>query len=84
MQENSRAARFDNSRVKKKFFQPKEYVMRKAEISQPISVGKFSPKWEGPYKVCKKVASGAYKLETLDGKEIPQSWNISNLRKFYH
>ncbi|GKE50991.1 hypothetical protein Tco_1486147 [Tanacetum coccineum] len=26
---------------------------------------------------------GAYKLRTMDGKEVPRTWHSSNLRKYY-
>ncbi|XP_016186191.1 uncharacterized protein LOC107627892 [Arachis ipaensis] len=29
------------------------------------------------------LGKGAYKLEKLDGKEIPRTWNASNLKRFY-
>ncbi|KAK9145894.1 hypothetical protein Sjap_005797 [Stephania japonica] len=78
-----RATKFYNSRVKHEHFLPRDYVMRKLEVSQSQSVGKQSPKWKEPYRIKKKVAPSTYTLETLDGKTIPRSWNISNLRKFY-
>ncbi|GJS00710.1 reverse transcriptase domain-containing protein [Tanacetum coccineum] len=46
-------------------------------------VGKLSPKWEGPYEVTKALGKGAYKLRYHDGKQLPQTWNVRNLKKCY-
>ncbi|GKE17753.1 hypothetical protein Tco_1425330, partial [Tanacetum coccineum] len=45
--------------------------------------GKLGPKWEGPYEVTKALGKGAYKLRGRDGKQLPRTWNISNLKKCY-
>nr|GEZ37899.1 hypothetical protein [Tanacetum cinerariifolium] len=42
---------------------------------------KLGPKWEGPYEVTKALGKGAYKLRDRDGKQLPRTWNISNLKK---
>ncbi|GJZ93589.1 reverse transcriptase domain-containing protein [Tanacetum coccineum] len=44
---------------------------------------KLGPKWEGPYKVMKALRKGAYKLRDRDRKQLPRTWNISNLKKCY-
>ena len=44
--------------------------------------GKFSAKWDSPYRIREDVGGGAYRLEHLSGKEIPNTWNVSHL-KFY-
>ncbi|GKC99716.1 reverse transcriptase domain-containing protein [Tanacetum coccineum] len=45
--------------------------------------GKMGPTWEGPYVIRKAYKDGAYKLETLFGEVVDQTWNGTNLRKFY-
>ncbi|GJR84545.1 reverse transcriptase domain-containing protein [Tanacetum coccineum] len=45
--------------------------------------GKLGPKWEGPYEVTEALGKGAYKLRDRDGKHLPRTWNISNLKKCY-
>ncbi|RDX78974.1 hypothetical protein CR513_40669, partial [Mucuna pruriens] len=52
-------------------------IVHKAESN------KLTPKWEGPFRVKKEVGRGAYKLETLKGKEIPRTWNVVSLRMYY-
>ncbi|KAL2224041.1 UNVERIFIED_CONTAM: hypothetical protein Sindi_3052700 [Sesamum indicum] len=77
----TRMAKAYNARVKPRNFQVGDLVRRKAEASGPI--GKLDPKWEGPYKVVEVVSAGAYKLQQLDGKNIPRTWNVKNLKKYY-
>nr|GEX96251.1 hypothetical protein [Tanacetum cinerariifolium] len=42
--------------------------------------GKMRPTWEGPYRVRKAYGDGAYKLETLSGEAIDQTWDGTNLQ----
>ncbi|KAL0456345.1 UNVERIFIED_CONTAM: hypothetical protein Slati_0973700 [Sesamum latifolium] len=77
----ARMAKAYNARVRPRDFQVGDLVMRKAEASGPI--GKLDSKWEGPYKVVEIVNAGAYKLQRLDGKNVPHTWNIGNLKRYY-
>ncbi|KAK4410118.1 hypothetical protein Sango_0084800 [Sesamum angolense] len=77
----ARMAKAYNSRVRPRNFQVGDLVMRKAEASGPI--GKLDSKWEGLYKVTEIVGTGAYKLQQMDGRNIPRTWNIANLKKYY-
>jgi len=43
---------------------------------------KLSLKWTGRFRVVEVLRNGAYRLETLEGGAIPQTWNTENL-KFY-
>ncbi|RZS03439.1 hypothetical protein BHM03_00033617 [Ensete ventricosum] len=45
--------------------------------------GKLTPRWEGPYRVTRVIRDGTYILSTMEGKELPQTWHVSNLKKFY-
>ncbi|GJV06794.1 reverse transcriptase domain-containing protein, partial [Tanacetum coccineum] len=36
---------------------------------------------EGPYEVTEALGKGTYKLRDRDGKQLPWTWNISNLKK---
>jgi len=42
--------------------------------------GKFSTNWDEPYRIREDVGGSAYKLEQLSGEEIPNTWNVSNLK----
>ncbi|KAL0428054.1 UNVERIFIED_CONTAM: hypothetical protein Slati_2980200 [Sesamum latifolium] len=69
-----------NARVKPISFQVGDLVMRKAEASGPIE--KLNPKWEGPYKVVEIVNAGA-QVAKVGWKNIPRTWSIANLKKYY-
>lgn len=45
--------------------------------------GKLTPNWEAPYKIREILNNGAYKLENLDGVEMPRAWNVSSLKFYY-
>ncbi|KAL0313979.1 UNVERIFIED_CONTAM: hypothetical protein Sangu_2242300 [Sesamum angustifolium] len=70
-----------NARVHQKSFQVGDLVWRRSDVQGNIE--KLDTKWEGPYRVIKATGNVTYKLEKLDGKEIPQTGNASNLKKFY-
>lgn len=46
--------------------------------------GKLVTNVKGPYTVIGAIDTGAYYLKDQYGKEIPNPWNTSNLRKYYH
>ena len=45
--------------------------------------GKLAPNWEGSYKIKQNLLNRAYKLKTIDGKPIPQTWNSTYLKAYY-
>ncbi|XP_015965613.1 uncharacterized protein LOC107489376 [Arachis duranensis] len=73
-----------NTKVLKREFEPNDLVLRRNDIGLPTpGAGKLAVNWEGPYRVKEVMGKGAFKLERLDGKEVPRTWNASNLRRFY-
>ncbi|KAJ9560302.1 hypothetical protein OSB04_005462 [Centaurea solstitialis] len=73
-----------NKKVKAKIFQVGDYVLRQVfQNTQELNAGKLSIKWEGPYIISKIIGNGAYKLTTIEGKEIPRSWNAMHLKRYY-
>ncbi|XP_057755284.1 uncharacterized protein LOC130974412 [Arachis stenosperma] len=73
-----------NTKVLKREFEPNDLVLRRNDIGLPTpGEGKLAANWEGPYRVKKVMGKGAFKLERLDGKEVPRTWNADNLRRFY-
>ena len=76
-----RAARKYNSKLDPRSFHKGDLVWRMASKARKHQ-GKFSPNWEGPFRVLQEVGNGAYRLERLSGDPIPNTWNASHL-KFY-
>nr|XP_025640759.1 uncharacterized protein LOC112735437 [Arachis hypogaea] len=65
-----------NTRVLKREFEENDLVLRRNDIGLPTpGEGKLAANWEGPYRVKEVLGKGAYKLEKLNGKEIPRTWN---------
>ncbi|GKB33347.1 reverse transcriptase domain-containing protein [Tanacetum coccineum] len=61
----------------------RDLVYRNNDASRAEDTRKLGPKWEGPYEVTEALGKGAYKLRDRDGKQLPRTWNISNLKKCY-
>ncbi|KAL2226706.1 UNVERIFIED_CONTAM: hypothetical protein Sindi_2029300 [Sesamum indicum] len=70
-----------NKRLRPKQFQVGDLVLKKVEVSK--HVGKLDPGWEGPYKVTEIKRRGTYRLQDLEGRDLPRPWNVQNLKKFY-
>ncbi|XP_076921516.1 uncharacterized protein LOC143582949 [Bidens hawaiensis] len=70
-------------RVRKCSFDAGDLVFRNNDASGQEPPGKLTPTWEDPYKVKEVLSKGAYKLEKLDGTEIPRTWNFAQLKKCY-
>ncbi|GAU26664.1 hypothetical protein TSUD_314410 [Trifolium subterraneum] len=66
------AARHDTKVIKRDFEVGSLVLRRNAKDSHE---GKLAANWEEPYRVRGKTDNGAYHLETLQGKEIPRTWN---------
>nr|AAU44223.1 putative polyprotein [Oryza sativa Japonica Group] len=58
-----------------------DLVLRRVQTRAGLS--KLSPMWEGPYRVIGVPRPGSVRLATGDGTELPNSWNIEHLRRFY-
>jgi len=45
--------------------------------------GKWSPNWDGPYRVKRSAPGNAYILETLEGVEFPKALIGKYLKRYY-
>ncbi|RDY05097.1 Tf2-11, partial [Mucuna pruriens] len=75
----AKVARRYNKRIIPREFQEGDLVLRKITIA--AEKNKLTPKWEGPFRVAEKVGRGAYRLEHLEGRGVPRTWNASSLRR---
>ena len=83
--DKARVAKAYNKKVKIKTFQVGELVCK---TILPIGTkdnkfGKWSPSWEGPYKIVKIIKGNAYMAETLQGEKLPKALNGRYLKKYY-
>ena len=73
-----------NKRVKRRPLKVGDFVLRKMEsIGRANEQGKLTPNWDGPYRIREEVRDGTYRLETLEGRHLPRTWNVDNLKKYY-
>ena len=62
-----------------------DLVLRKVMGAAKNSAwGKLGPNWEGPYRITSVAGIGAYYLEDLEEKVVPQPWTVHNLRRYYY
>lgn len=83
--EKLRVARAYNKKVREKVFQIGELVWK---TILPIGhrnnkFGKWSPGWEGPFKVIGIVPGNSYFVEDLQGKGLAKALNGKYLKRFY-
>ncbi|XP_073021105.1 uncharacterized protein [Primulina eburnea] len=78
----SRVMKSYNKHVWPRNFQVGNLVMKKIK---PIGdVGKLEARWEGPFKIIRKVSSGAaYYLEDSQGHSLKRPWSAFHLKKYY-
>ncbi|GJR78611.1 reverse transcriptase domain-containing protein [Tanacetum coccineum] len=75
--------KYYNTKVRSASFKPGDLVYRSNEASRVEDTGKLGPKWEGPYEVTEALGKGSYKLKDRNGRELPRTWNVCNLKKCY-
>nr|GEV80551.1 reverse transcriptase domain-containing protein [Tanacetum cinerariifolium] len=72
--------KYYKSKVRSGSFKPGDLVYRNNDASRVEDTRKIGPKWEGPYEVTKALGKCAYKLRDRDEKQLPRTWNVSNLK----
>ncbi|GJS54607.1 reverse transcriptase domain-containing protein [Tanacetum coccineum] len=75
--------KYYNTKVRNASFKPGDLVYQSNEASRVEDTGKLGPKWEGPYEVTEALGKGSYKLKDRNGKELPRTRNVCNLKKCY-
>lgn len=73
--------RYHEKRVQARTLDISDYVRRR--VQNQVGQNKLSPKCEGPYTVVQVLRPGAYKIADDKGRDLSNSWNIDQLRKFY-
>jgi hypothetical protein len=68
-------------KVRLKNIKPGHLVLRR--VANLDTVGKLQLKWGGPFLVVSSSRPGSYRLKDMDGNDIPRSWNVDELRRYY-
>jgi hypothetical protein len=73
--------RYHDCNVKERSFNVGDLVLRRIQNTEGPQ--KLSSPWEGPFTVAKVTGRGSYRLQTLEGNDVNNSWNIDHLCRFY-
>jgi len=75
--DKARVARAYNKKVKSKSFRVGELLYKTILPlgTKSKKFGKWSPSWEGPYRVIKVIFGNSYLLEMLQGDNLPREIN---------
>jgi hypothetical protein len=72
--------RYHDRNVKELSFNVGDLVL--CHIQNTEGLHKLSSPWEGPFTVAKVTGPGSYRLQTLEGEDISNLWNIDHLCRF--
>jgi len=73
--------RYYNQNVKGRSFSVGDLVLRRKQRTEGLH--KLSSPWEGPYVVKEVTRPGSYRLCDSEGVDVPNSWHIKHLIRFY-
>jgi hypothetical protein len=72
---------YQDRNVKERSFNINDLVP--CRIQNTDGLHKLSSPWEGPFSVSKVTGPSSYRLQTLEGENINNSWNVDQLCRFY-
>jgi hypothetical protein len=73
--------RYHDRNVKERSFNVGDLVVRRIQNTEGLH--KLSYPWERPFIVAKVTGPGSYRLQTLEGEDVNNSWNVDQLYRFY-
>jgi hypothetical protein len=73
--------RYHDRNIKERSFNIDDLVLRR--IQNTVGLHKLSSPWEGLFLVSKVTGPGSYRLQTLEGDDINNSWNVDQLCHFF-
>jgi hypothetical protein len=76
-----RVRRYHDRNVKERSFNVGDLVLRRIQNTEGLH--KLSSPWEGPFTVAKVTGPGSYCLQTLEGEDVNNSWNVDKFCRFY-
>ncbi|KAJ0847760.1 hypothetical protein HanPSC8_Chr13g0548981 [Helianthus annuus] len=82
--QNNWMSRIENRRVRHRPLIEGDLVLRRTTAVGKVNVhGKFTANRESPYQICEQVAPGSYKLMTVEGEPLKNSFNADVLKKYF-
>jgi hypothetical protein len=72
---------YHDRNVKERSLNVGDLVLHRIQNTEGLH--KVSSPWEGPFSIAKVTGPGSYRLQTLEGNNISNSWNIDQLCRFY-
>jgi hypothetical protein len=73
--------RYHDRNVKERSFNIGDLVLHRIQNTEGLH--KLSSPWEGPFSIAKLTGPGSYRLQTLEGDNVSNLWNIDQLCRFY-
>jgi hypothetical protein len=73
--------RYHDRNAKERSFDVGDLVLRRIQNTEGLH--KLNSPWEGPFSIAKVTEPGSYCLQTLEGDNVSNSWNIDQLCRFY-
>jgi hypothetical protein len=73
--------RYHDRNVKERSFNVGDLVLRCIQNTEGLH--KLSSPWKGPFTCAKVTGPGSCRLQTLEGEDVSNSWNIDQLCRFY-
>jgi hypothetical protein len=73
--------RYHDRNIKERSFNVGDLVLHRIQNTEGLH--KLSSPWEGPFTVTKVTGPGSYRLQTLEGDDISNLWNVDQLCQFY-
>jgi hypothetical protein len=73
--------RYHDRNVRERSFNVGELVLRR--IQDKSGLHKLNSRWEGPFVIKQVTRPVSYRLQYPEGQDVPNCWNVQNLRKFY-
>jgi hypothetical protein len=80
-----RVAKAYNKKVKEKSFQIGDLVWKTIlpVRSRSNKFGKWSPNWEGRYRIEEVILGNSYMVQSVQGTSLPRALNKKYLKKYY-
>jgi hypothetical protein len=72
---------YHDRNVKERSFNVGDLVLCRIQSTEGLP--KLSSPWEGPFSISQVAGPGSYHLQTLEGGDISNSWNVNQLYHVY-